>query len=99
MTHTLPPFVRTSKTSREAALSVYHTAPSRRQLILDAIRREGPCTDLDLERITGLTGSSVRPRRVELQRDGLIAEAGFARTPSGRKSVLWAAVPVQERLL
>jgi hypothetical protein len=36
-----------------------------------------------------MNASTVRPRRIELARRGLIVEAGTRRTSSGRMAVIW----------
>lgn len=99
MTTTLPPFVRSSETSRAAALSMYDHAPTQKELVLAAIRTYGPVSDQRIAELTGLPGDSVRPRRVALLNDGLIEQSGEGVTTAGRKCALWVAAVVQERLL
>jgi hypothetical protein len=74
-------------TSIAAAESVRGTAATDRQRVLDAIRAadiHGLTRD-EVERVTGLTGNSVRPRVAELLAAGTIEEAGeIRRTASGR---------------
>lgn len=101
MTTTLPPFQRHSETSRDAAIAIHEHRPTQRQLVLDAIRRHpAGLTDEQIVRETGLSPSSARPRRVELERDGLVvASARRGRTSSGRQANVWVAAVVQEKLL
>ena len=62
-----------SATSRAAAAD---QTPSKkdtdRQRILDALERLGPLTDEQIGKATGIGANTVRPRRVELVRDGLV---------------------------
>lgn len=82
----------TATTSKAAADSVRQTVAHRRTEVLHVIRQFGPCSDADVQRITGLDGSSVRPRRVELLEMGLIADSGErGLTPSRRRCVKWVA--------
>ncbi len=49
-------------------------------------------TDQELAVHTGLSGDSIRPRRGELQREGLVVDTGQRRlTASKRRAVVWAA--------
>lgn len=95
MVNTLPPFVRTSATSRAAALSMYEHAPTQKALVLEAIRAHGPISDQSLAALLGLPENSVRPRRVDLVADGVIEAAGEGRTARGRRCQLWRCVPQQ----
>lgn len=85
----LPPFQAHSRTSREAALSMYSSLIGRRAEVYAYIAEHGPVTDLDIAAGLGRDGSSVRPRRIELFELGLITQAGEATTRSGRKAVTW----------
>ena len=46
------------------------------QKIIDAFQEHGKLTDRDLVRIVKVDGSSVRPRRLNLQRKGFIRDTG-----------------------
>lgn len=65
-----------------------------RALVLLVLPRIQPCTDEALVSACQATGpctpSGVRSRRVELQREGQIVQAGVGRSASGRKALLWA---------
>ena len=86
--HESPPFRRGSLTSRQAAASVADKAPTKRDRVLSVLRL-GPLTDEQIAARLGMRDNSVRPRRIELARDGLIVEAGTALTTSGRAATLW----------
>ena len=76
-------------TSKAAADSVRHSTPWMRARILEELRKR-PATDLELEGLTGLSGSSVRPGRGELAREGVIVPVGTRPTRSGRQATVWA---------
>ena len=48
-----------------------------------------PSTDEEISIELGMNPSTVRPRRIELARRGLLAEAGTRRTASGRMATVW----------
>lgn len=91
MTEQTLPFVAGSATSKAAALD-HSTANAQRQEVLDWFARQGPdgATDDACQRALGLSGSSQRPRRVELVKLGLLIDSGKTRrTPSGRAATVW----------
>ncbi|MEX1365198.1 MAG: hypothetical protein AB1Z98_18870, partial [Nannocystaceae bacterium] len=84
-----PPVVRERPTSVAAGRRIRAPGKTFRGQVHDAIR-EGPKTDEEICRVTGLRGSTVRPRRLELLRDGLIEDSGQVRpTASGRDAIVW----------
>ena len=85
------PAQRHSPTSVAAAASIQAQLPRLRRVVLDYIAAQGEAGASDNEIIegTGLSGSTVRPRRIELTRMGLIVEAGTRLTASGRQAVCW----------
>jgi len=84
------PFVAHSETSREAAQSVKRQTVERdRGRILDALRLHRALTDEELCRVTGIAPNSLRPRRGELVKLGLVVEAGRGRTSTGRNATTW----------
>lgn len=94
MTTTMPPWQRHSSTSRDAALSVYHQRGPMAQKVYDTIRSHQPVTDERIADLTGMNPSTVRPRRVELLKAGLIRKAALkGRTRSGRAADQWETVP------
>jgi len=81
-------------TSREAARMIRDRMGRLQQMVFEAISGAGMKgkTDLELESDLELVGSTVRPRRRELELKGLIVDSGLRRiTPSGRRSVVWRA--------
>ena len=87
------PAQRHSPTSVEAAKSqTSGKRESDRQTILFALEENGPMTDEELVACTGIGANTVRPRRVELVRDGLVKAAGEGRTLSGKRAVKWGRV-------
>jgi predicted transcriptional regulator len=58
-------------------------------LVYAAVASRQGSTDNDLERLTGLKGSTLRPRRVELQREGWIKQRGAVRQENGRIATVW----------
>lgn len=81
-------------TSREAAQAIQSRMNRLQELVLRAITNAGMRgkTDLELEHDLELIGSTVRPRRRELELKGLIVDSGLRRlTPSSRRSIVWRA--------
>jgi len=79
-------------TSMAAALDIASVSGRQRRAVYDTIREAGPdgMTDAELEHTLQVGGSSIRPRRKELQEAALIVESGAQRpTPSGRMAVVW----------
>jgi transcription initiation factor IIE alpha subunit len=87
----LPLYVPSSDTSYAAARSVRHTVPAQRELVFGMLVARGPSTAEELEVGLGLAGNSIRPRLVELRRDGRVVDTGRRRrTQSRRYAVVWA---------
>ena len=85
------PFQYGSATSHAAAVSMKARAPNLRDRVLSFIILAGPVTDEEIATGLELNPSTARPRRVELQRAGLIEPAGQKVTISGRRAVAWRA--------
>lgn len=82
-----------SATSHAAAAAAASSAPRDRARVLALIRESGPISDEAIADALALNPSTARPRRVELQRDGLIRESGHkGRTRAGRACNLWESV-------
>ncbi len=80
-------------TSKDAAKSIIGSATSLRRVVYDVIKCLGGCTDEEIEVETGLTGSTVRPRRRELVLSGAIVDSGERRkTRSGRTAAVHVVV-------
>lgn len=79
-------------TSEVAAASVASRTWKMRADVLAAIIEAGPdgLTDAEIQARTGMGSQSECPRRLELERAGLIADSGRRRaTPRGRKAAVW----------
>lgn len=83
-----------SATSRAAAgRQTPEKRATDRQRILDALERLGPLTDEQIGKATGIGANTVRPRRVELVRDGLVVAADQdGVTQSGKRATRWGRV-------
>lgn len=83
-------------TSNAAAASMEgRPSDEQRQKVLAAIVASGErgLTDAEGEEVTGLRHQSYTPRRLELERMGLVRAPGEKRaTPSGRGAMVWVAV-------
>jgi transcription initiation factor IIE alpha subunit len=91
-----PPYVPSSDTSYAAARSVRHSAPAQREAVFATLYARGPSTAEELEIILGLAGNSIRPRLVELRRDGRVVDTGRRRrTQSQRYAVVWAVAEIE----
>lgn len=90
-----PPAQRHSPTSREAADAILPRADTLRRAVLDALQAApAGLTDEEMQDQIPMTASTQRPRRVELVEAGLVRDSGDTRpTRSGRKAVVWKAVP------
>lgn len=90
-----PPFQRHSATSLAAAEAIQPKLNSLQWHVLHQIKltKLYGATDEEVCGTTGLSGNTVRPRRIELLRKGLIRDSGRTRaTASGRQAVVWVAV-------
>jgi hypothetical protein len=85
-----PPFQLHSATSLAAAKEITPNAANLREKVFAAISNSPVgMTDEEACAATGISGNTLRPRRVELQRAGRIVSAGTRPTSSGRKAVVW----------
>ncbi len=48
-----------------------------------------PMTDDEIASALRLNSNSVRPRRIELEQDGVVVAAGMVRTKSNRRAYVW----------
>lgn len=86
------PYARGSETSRAAAESIAPAMPELRHRVWLALELAGQngLTDEEIGERTGLGGNTVRPRRGELERTGLVVDSGRTRpTKSGRRATVW----------
>lgn len=92
------PYVPGSSTSERAAEAIEPFMTAQRWKVLTTFRQFGLLTDEDVAGITGLSASSVRPRRGELVELGYVIDSGEERkTKSGRAAVLWRVTTPEER--
>jgi len=88
---TRAPSVNGSATSAAAADSLGPaTLNAMQRRVYEFICRT-PSTDEEIADELAMNPSTVRPRRGELARRGLIVEAGTRRTASGRMATIWKA--------
>jgi len=92
------PFIMGSKTSYDAAQKFTQFAGSKRNLIWRWLAGVGVATDKDMQEALQMDGSTQRPRRLELFRDGHIVEAGTIKQDNGRMATLWAVNEESERI-
>ena len=80
-------------TSRQAAASIEPTADTLRGRVLEILRGHPQgLTDEQIQEMTGIDGSTERPRRQELERLGQVYKTlATRRTSSGRLAVVWRA--------
>lgn len=83
------------ETSGQAAVANFPRSGTQRATVLDVIYRHSwlrghGLTDEEIATYAKLTGNSVRPRRGELVRDGLVVDSGERRgTWMGNPAVVW----------
>jgi len=88
---TQAPSVNGSATSAAAADSLTPATLNAMQLRVYEFLCRTPSTDEEIADELNMNPSTVRPRRGELARRGLIVEAGTRRTSSGRMATIWKA--------
>ena len=88
---TRAPSVNGSATSAAAAVSLTPKTLNAMQRRVYEFLCRTPSTDEEIADELEMNPSTVRPRRGELARRGLIVEAGTRRTVSGRMATIWKA--------
>ena len=83
------PSVNGSATSAAAADSLAPATLNAMQRRVYELLCRRPSTDEEIADELEMNPSTVRPRRGELARRGLIVESGTRRTSSGRMAVIW----------
>ncbi len=84
------PSVNGSITSAAAADSLDSTTLNAMQRrVLAYLEQHGPATDEEIATGLGMNPSTQRPRRIELERFGLVVKDGTRRTSSGRMACVW----------
>jgi hypothetical protein len=86
------PYQSRSVESREAAESVKPHLSKMQAIVLYAVARLGPITDNGLIDVLGGNASTIRPRRVELERKGHIYKSGTVRQSNGRNAAVWRVI-------
>lgn len=81
--------VDTQQTKLEAFSRTKEYFTLQQKIIYDALCLHAPLTDEEITELTGLPGNSVRPRRGELVKAGMVVPSDFKITRSGRKAVSW----------
>lgn len=64
-------------------------AKTAREHVLECIRIFGPISDKGISNLTGYPENTVRPRRGELAKLGMIQVDGVSQEPTGRRKTLW----------
>lgn len=83
------PYVKGSETSEAAAKSI-KTDKGRAAVWAALAQHPEGLTDEEIQGLTGLSPSTERPRRIELETGGHVFDSGFRRkTASGRLAVVW----------
>ena len=75
-----------------AAIQPKAKKESDKRTIINALEENGPMTDEQLVACTGIGANTLRPRRVELVRAGLVKAVGEGRTTSGHRATAWGRV-------
>ena len=88
-----PPAQLHSSTSVAAAHAIKPHVPTMREKVLDELRR-WPGTDQEIAKRLGMAENSVRPRRIELERDRQVEHLSFATTSAGRRAKVYGVVGV-----
>ena len=92
-----------SPTSLNALESAKRRTPRQKDKIVNALEvfcryHGGGLNDEELCALTGLSASTVRPRRGELVAEGLVVDSGHTRrTKSGHEATLWRLATAEER--
>lgn len=86
------PFQSHSETSKLAAEQIQESAYSLRMRVLRYIEKHPYSTDQEIQTGLKMAGSTERPRRIELENQGLIKKDGVKPTRAGRLAYRWVAV-------
>lgn len=82
------------RTSHEAAQKAEKSASANKAIVLRALREHGPMTSEEISDVTGLVHWECTRRVPDLRHAGLVEDTGEVRlNRSGRKAVVWRAVP------
>ena len=86
------PYQAHSETSKEAARSMATKSQTLRSKVLELLSTND-LTDEDIAIRLNLSGSTARPRRIELVQAGLVMQTGTRKTASGRSAAVWSVKP------
>lgn len=97
----LPPFQRTSDTSREAAIAAYPRVGTDKHAIVEFVRARGEtgATQNEIELRLGLPRSTVCARVNELERDGYLVRTDMRRLTEFRRNAVvyvWKGVAIAD---
>lgn len=81
-----------TQTSFEAFEAAKPWAGNARERVFQALLKNGPMTDEEIQAFLAMNPSTERPRRIELESEGRVVACGLSTTKAGRKALLWAAV-------
>lgn len=83
------PYVRVS-TSLFAAKEIKDGAAVLKMKVYSFLKAHGPATDEEMQSNIPMAANTQRPRRRDLQLNGLVVPTGeFRRTRAGRKAMVW----------
>lgn len=68
-----------------------------RHLVFAYLKKVGPATDQELQQGLHIPGNTERPRRIELEKAGVVQDSGWMRaTRSGKLAIVWEVSPEWE---
>jgi predicted ArsR family transcriptional regulator len=79
----------TNQKSLEAYIMLEPSLNELQATVREAIKHIQPCTDNEIIEFLGINPSTVRPRRIELMRLGVIEVEGEKTQKNGRKATTW----------
>lgn len=86
------PYQAHSPTSKDAAGQIAPNLGRLQAEVLRTLRVHGAMTDNELIAFLALSPSTIRPRRIELVKLGLVRQGGEKVAANGRRSALWEAI-------
>lgn len=83
----------TARTSQSAANLLGNARSLRRKVFVAIKAAPGGLTDSEIQTHLGMNGNTQRPRRLELQADGLIESTATRRQDNNRAAAVWTLTP------
>ena len=83
---------------RDTSLEAYESLDKlnhKQKMVFDIIKNKQPCTDQQIAAYLGWPINRVTPRRGELEKGGVIVDAGKVMTASGRRAHCWRVKSVE----